>query len=133
MRYAVLAALLVAGCATPEDKFDAAWPSLNGKSVRILIQRWGEPSKVVSPETAWTVYGHNGPVYWWETKTDSVYTTSATSTGTIGTVPITVTTTTPQAETLLCSVRVMATNDNRIARLTYNGARGACRNFSDRL
>ncbi len=134
MRYVSLAVLLaLGGCANPSDKFREAWPTLRGQPVGYLIERWGPATRVVAPDTAQAIHKNDGPVYVWNNSQSAVFESASTSTGTIGTTPFVITTTTPQAETYYCTVTVMATRDNRIKRIVQTGARGPCGQFSDRL
>ena len=140
MRYVVLVAvLLLAGCATPKEKFEAAWPKLVGQPIGVLYDRWGPPERVVDTETARrvdTALGVEntwGPLYVWNVSSSFVFTNTTTSTGMIGTTPVSITTSTPDPQTYYCNVRVRTTEERKISRIQMTGANGPCQRMADRL
>lgn len=133
MKYVPLLALALAGCAAPVDKIVAAWPNLKGKPIGTLYDRWGPPERTVPPEIAIAIHKHNGWVYVWSSRYSTTYMNSTTSTGTVGTTPISVTTTTPEAVTCYCTITVKTDDYRRIADMGMSGARTPCNMFADRL
>jgi len=139
MRKAALIALLLTGCSDPFHKFAEVFPNLRGQPIGVLYERWGSPERVVPPEIARSVDAatgrtvSEGPVYVWNVSSSYVFTNTSTSTGMIGTTPVSITTSTPSPETYYCNVRVNTDKDRRIFDIAVSGARGACAKLADRL
>ena len=138
-RIVLVAILLLAGCATPKEKFETAWPKLQGQPVSVLYDRWGPPERVVDAETsravdsAIGVQNTLGPTYVWNVSSSYVFTNTSTSTGYVGTTPVSITTSTPSPETYYCNVRVRTTEERKISRIQMTGANGPCQRMADRL
>lgn len=125
---ALACALTLSGCMS-FSVLDAEMPKYQGRHIDTLV------SKLGLPNAEQQIMGRK--VYIWTTSMQhvSIDPVISTTTGYIGTRPISMTSTSYQASSsqLSCTIRVFVDNMNVINGSDYNGNNGACFTYSKRL
>lgn len=124
-RLGLVAVVALAGCASTKTTIDDVFPAYEGKPVSFLLAKWGAPQVILR--------GNLGPVYVWNSSADYTSTTPVTSTGTIGNTPFMITTPITETVTARCRMEAHADQSGRLIGIKWDGARGACTAWADRL
>lgn len=125
-RLALMAMLALAGCVNSQRTAEQMFPLYEGKSIETLIARWGAPRSVLSGSLG-------GPVYIWDGKSTMTTTTPVTSTGYVGTTPISITTPTTETISGTCRIEAHTDSQKRILGIRGNGPSGACTEWFNKL
>lgn len=128
MKYVLMAVLLVAGC-TSFGVFDEKLPGYVGKPIDALVERIGYPNREQ------TIMGRKAYIWNTSEQYSSIVPTISTTTGYVGSTPISTQTTafSSSTDTLSCSIRVFVDSTNRITRYEYNGNNGTCFRYASKL
>lgn len=124
----LLLGLLLTACATSFDTFDRALPKLKGQNIKVAINYLG------IPDQEYEIAGKK--VYVWSTTGTNPFPTAITTTtdGTAGNKPFKATSTTYAYDPtpLGCKVKI-ATDNEIVTNIEYDGNNGPCFKYSDRL
>ena len=124
----LLFSVLLTACATSFDTFDHALPILKGQNVKVAIDYLG------IPDQEYAIAGKR--IYVWDTTTTNPFPTAITTTtdGTAGNTPFKATSTTyvHDPTPLGCKIK-MATDNDIVTRIEYDGNNGPCFKYSERL
>ncbi len=121
----LLLALLLAGCANPQNDAEKTLAKYRGRPVDSVVAAWGAP-----------VYQHTEAgeiVFTFSGTAESATTSTSTTIGSVGNTPVTATTTSSSPITISCRIQVFTGSDRRIVAFRHNGAAGACSNMYQRL
>ena len=125
----VLALVALSGCVMSFTVLDAELPKYYGRHIDTLVARIGYPN------SEQMLMGRK--VYVWTTSMQhvSVTPTTSTSSGYVGTMPVTITGTNYQTNViqLSCTIRVFVDDANIIQFADYGGNNGACYTYSEPL
>ncbi len=124
----LLFSVLLTACATSFDTFDHALPILKGQNVKVAIAHLG------IPDQEYVVAGMK--VYVWSTTATNPFPTAITTItdGTAGNTSFKATSTTYARDStpLGCTIK-MATDNDIVTRIEYDGNNGPCFKYSERL
>lgn len=113
------AMLAVAGCAANvQQDAERAFAQYRGRPISTIMAAWGSPVSEGVNE--------NGPVYTFSGAAPSQSISTASTTGAIGTVPFSATTSTFTPITIYCRVHVFTNTRRQVIGFENDGAKGAC-------